>query len=930
MKNIYLLFLVALISCNTPKEQYRTTIDLGGQWQFALDTSGIGAGQEWFLSDLNDTIRLPGTTDLNHKGFLNHDTTTMHLNRVYKYYGPAWYRKKVVIPENFRDKHVRLILERTKSSKIWVDSVFAGESFLLQSPQQFDVSGYLTPGTHFITIQVNNDLKLTPYGNIHIYSDDTQTNWNGIIGQLYLEASPKTFISNLQVYPDIDQKKVDVELKIDNQLNFEKLDIELFVEKTVDGKTRQLKSLKVKTAFQPRIKLEYVLGDECSLWDEHNQPICFLTAIISNGTVKDAKTVPFGMRKFSANGTQFSINGRNTFLRGKHDAAVFPLTGYTPASVDEWVKVFKIAKIYGINHYRFHSYTPPEAAFTAADQVGIYLQAELPFWGGLDSDSVALMLLDEGFAMLKAYANHPSFVMFSHGNEIWSGHDRVEKNIIALKEYDHRPLYTMGSNNSIGFVAPLECSEFYVGARTPYAYDTILTHLRLTQAFADSRNGAILNSFTPATEVNFDYPVSRISIPVISHETGQYQTFPDYREIDKYTGVLRAWNLEVFRDRLIKAGMADQNSDFRKASGAWAALCYKAEMEAALRTKGMAGFQLLDLQDFPGQGTALVGILDAFMDSKNVVTPEAWRQSCNDVVLLLEFPKYCWTNSENFQAKVKVANYSANEISGPLNWDIRKPDGTIVSQGAVQGLKIMAGGLTPAGEIIAGLSSIDKAEKLMVNVSVPNTGYNNSYPVWVYPSDKKVEIPDDIIVTEGLNPKVVGQLQNGAKVLLFPQAEDVRDNSIPELFPPDFWNWGMFKGISERNNKPVSPGTLGILTDPKHPLFKSFPTDFHTNWQWFSIIKASSSFILDNTPGGYHPLVQVIDNMERNHKLGLIFEFKVGQGKILVCMPQLPKIADKPEAARLYQSMVDYMDSGSFNPGYLLSAEELGKMFSFR
>ena len=928
MKNSYLILLIALVSCNTtPKEQYRTNIDLQGQWQFALDTANIGTEQKWYLTDLNDSIHLPGTTDLNQKGFHNQDTTTMHLNRLYKYEGVAWYRKKVIIPESFRDKHVQLFLERTKSSKIWIDTTLIGASRLLQSPQQFDVSGYLTPGEHHITVLINNELKLTPYGNVHIYSDDTQTNWNGIIGQIYLEASSKTFILNLQVYPDIDNQKIDVELETDNQLNFDMLNIELLVEKTVNGKTTRLKSRKYNTAYQSKIKLEYIFGEPISLWDEYEQPVYHLTAIISNGNGIDSKKVAFGMRKFEANGTQFTINGRTTFLRGKHEAAVFPLTGYPPMTVDEWVRVYKIAKSYGINHYRFHSYCPPEAAFTAADKEGMYIQAELPFWGGLESDTTVQMLKEEGMAMLKAYANHPSFVMFSPGNEIWSGHDKVEKNILAFKEYDHRPLYTMGSNNNIGFIEPRKYCDFFVGARTPSNGDTILTHTRLTHAYADSREGGILNTLTPSTEINFDYPVSQLSIPIVSHEIGQYQIFPDYNEIDKYTGVLRAWNLEVFRNRLRKAGMGRMDSAFHKASGAWATLCYKAEMEAALRTKGLAGFQLLDLQDFPGQGTALVGVLDAFMDSKNVVIPEVWKQSCNDVVLLLEFPRYCWTNNENFHAQIMVANYSNKTINSVINWEIKKQDETILHNGTFPDSKFINGCLSRTGDINAELSSITKAEKLTVHVSIPGTEYDNAYPIWVYPSKATIEIPDDIIVAEELNNQVLTELQNGAKVLLFPQTTDVQNNSFPGHFPPEFWNYGMFKGISEWAKKPVSPGTLGILTDANHPVFNAFPTDNYTNWQWFSIIKASNSLILDNTSSDYSPIVQIIDNLERNHKLGLIFEFEVDNGKLLICMSQLNKINDKPEAVQLYRSIINYMDSDNFNPDYKLRIEELGLLF---
>jgi len=929
MKKSYLiLILLALISCNPKKQIVRESVDLKGRWQFGIDTACVGIQQKWFLTDLNDSLSLPGTTDINKKGFLNTDTTTMHLNRVYSYVGAAWYRKKVVIPESFRDKHIQLFLERTKTTKIWIDSSLIGGSRLLQSPQQFDVSSCLTPGEHFISICVDNSLKNTPYGNVHIYSDDTQTNWNGIIGKLYLEESSKTYISNLQVYPDIDQKKIRIKLEIDNQTRLRNVNIDLIVNKTMAGKTQKLKPIRITHSTEPVIELEYVLGNDCSLWDEFQQPVYTLTAVISGGDMKDAKTVGFGMRKFIAKGTQFDINGRTTFLRGKHEAAVFPLTGFPPMNVEDWTRVFRIAKSYGINHYRFHSYCPPEAAFTAADREGIYIQAELPFWGGLDTDSVSAMLREEGLAMLKSYANHPSFVMFSPGNEIWSGLDNVEKNIVAFKKADNRVLYTMGSNNQIGYAPPRACSDYFLGARTPYASDTLLTHTRLTHAYADSKEGGMLNTLTPSTEINFSYPVSHMNIPVVSHEVGQYQIYPDYNEIDKYTGVLRARNLEVFRARLIKAGMFDQDKDFQKASGAWAALCYKAEMEAAIRTKGFGGFQLLDLQDFPGQGTALVGILDAFMDSKNVITPEAWKQSCNDVVLLLEFPKYCWTNKETFHAKVLVANYSNQLLNKDLNWELKNQNGTVIQKGTFSGLSVGKGDLSPVGDLEFSLSSIQKAERLNLCLSLSGTTYSNLYPVWVYESQVRTSVPEDITVTEQVNEEILTKLMAGAKVLLFPQTKEIQDKSVPGHFPPEFWNYGMFKGISEWVKKPVSPGTLGILTNPGHPLFNCFPTDFHTNWQWFSIIKAGNSMILDGTPKDYKPIVQVIDNLERNHKLGLIFEFKVGKGKLLVCMSRLPSISEKPEAAQLYQSIVRYMESTDFNPDYELNREKLMELFS--
>ncbi|MBN2010714.1 beta-galactosidase [candidate division KSB1 bacterium] len=923
LKLLIFIFLPTLFSCQNQKSQLRQTLQLSGQWQFAIDTTYCGIQQKWYLSDLRDMIELPGTTDLNHKGFLNHDTTTMHLNRVYKYEGPAWYRRIIQIPQSFHDKHIQLVMERTKSSCVWVDDHYISASHLLQSPQYYDLTEFLTPGEHAITIRIDNNMKLTPYGNVHIYTDETQTNWNGIIGDFLLEASPKTYISDLQIFPDVDHKKIQIQIAIANGFALKKIDIELQVNRSLNGKQKSLQPFHQTVPCDSLVLLEYTLGDEMMQWDDYQQPMYQLTVTISNDSLHDSKTAPFGMRKFAAHGTQFTINDRTTFLRGKHDACVFPLTGYPPMDVDGWKRVFEIAKSYGINHYRFHSYCPPDAAFKAADRVGIFLQAELPFWGGLESDSVAVMLKAEGLAMLTNYANHPSFVMFCAGNEIWSGHDRIENIIQSLKQKDSRLLYALGANNNIGYVNPHVCSDYHIAARTPSAGDTTLTHTRLTHAFADSRDGGILNTHVPLTTVNFDYAVSHINIPLISHEIGQYQIFPDYREIKKYTGVVRAWNLEVFRDRLQKAGMLDQDLDFHNASGAWSALCYKAEIEAALRSTGMAGFQLLDLQDYPGQGTALVGILDAFMDSKNVVSRETWLQSCNDVVLLLEFPKYCWQMDENFQAKLDVANYANKTIADDITWEIVNQHGKIIQTGIFPNLNITNGGLDYIGEIKATFDTLKQTEKLTINLALKKAGYSNTYPIWVYPAPELPVAHEGITISHKLNDKVIAMLQQGAKVLLFPTAEFVKANSVGGLFPPDFWNYGMFKGISEWVKKPVSPGTLGLLMNPAHLLFNSFPTDFHTNWQWFSIIKASRPLILNNTAHSYRPIVQVIDNLERNDKLGLIFEFAVGDGKLLVCMSRLNEISDRPEANQLYRSIIHYMNSENFNPDYSIDSKLL-------
>jgi len=415
---------------------------------------------------------------------------------------------------------------------------------------------------------------------------------------------------------------------------------------------------------------------------------------------------------------------------------------------------------------------------------------------------------------------------------------------------------------------------------------------------------------------------------VISHETAQFQTYPDFDEIKKYTGVLYPYNLEVFRSRLEKAGMLDQAKDFHRASGAWSLQLYKQDIEMDLRTKNMAGFQLLDLQDYPGQGSAYVGILDAFMDPKGLCTEREWRQWCAPVVPLLVADRFCFTNNEGIHAWIQVANYSGESLNGKtLHWELTATGPVASGEFKLPSTE----GLFTAGELKIDLSAFDKPTKLQLCLSIEDTeyfgvAYHNTYDLWVYPAWSDLsKLESMVTVTNQLDELAISQLEKGKSVLLMPEANDL---CVGGLFQTDYWNFRMFKTISEGNKKPVSPGTLGILTDPNHPIFRSFPTEQHTNWQWFPVIKASHPMMLDNTSKDYRPIVQVIDNIERNHKLGLIFEFAVGKGKLLVSMADLESATSYPEGRAFYRSVLEYMVSDDFAPKTHITLEDFQKLMT--
>lgn len=789
---------VAAMAC-TPE------MEVSGEWGLCLDPAGVVTVDsllgERADSLFADAIVLPGTTDLAGKGIAAVEpqyglpVETGRLTRRHSFVGKAWYRKKVVAPYVWREKELALYLERTKATKLYLDGALVDSCNDVSTPQLYNL-GKLRPGVHTIILCVDNGggVPVQVIKSSHLYSDDTQTNWNGVIGRI--EFGPVEEFSEQLPVPEMPRLEV------------------------VDGR--------------------------------------------------------------------FMAGGKPVFLRGKHDACVFPLTGHTPMDKASWINYFQRCKDYGINHVRFHSWCPPEAAFAAADELRIYLQPELPFWGTLEGEELVSFLTKEGLNIVRTYGHHPSFALFSLGNELWGEKAVMQEMVDSFRTEAPHILYTNGTNAFLGWQGYVDGMDFFATCRTRgEAYGAYNTHVRSSFAFCDAMDGGILNHFYPGTTRNFAEALEGVPMPVISHETGQFQSYPDYAQIDKYTGPLAPYNLMEFRRRLDIAGMAAQAGDFHRASLRWAFELYKADIEMCLRTPGLGGFQLLDIQDYPGQGSAYVGILDAFMDPKGDIDPAEWRQFCSELVPLAEFGKYCWSEDEVFHAHVKVANFTGEDlVEGEGEYEIDKPVSEL-------------------------LDTVKAPARIDLRLSARTAGYEgvNSWPIWVYPADNQ---PDrsGITIVRKLDNAALKALEAGKKVLLMPSDTT---GTVGGLFQTDYWNYLMFKQICESNGKPVSPGTLGILTDPAHPLFREFPTEEHTDWQWFPVLKASRPMILDALRG-YKPIVQVIDNVERNHRLGLVFEFAAGKGKLLVCCSDLESVLDYPEGRQFYKAILDYMRSDDFQP----------------
>jgi hypothetical protein len=929
-----LFLLIIIVGCTNKNTDIRQGISLAGEWKFRTDSLDMGIKDKWYNELAVETIRLPGSMAENGKGdniTLKTDWTGEIVDKSYftdkkyekyrqpgnikipfwlkpvKYYkGVAWYQKEVDIPQGWRGKNVFLFLERPHwESTIYVNDKIAGKGNSLAAPHQFDITDLLIPGKNRISIRIDNRVVIPIGINSHSITDHTQSNWNGIVGDISLKATSPVFIRDIRVYPDIHGKKAKIIVTLMNKLKTPfkgKLEIRATPVDSSLSRNPKIITASVNTdSNELQLVIEYPMGDNVQLWNEFKPSLYRLSVNLrgEKGKLIDSKSTDFGMREFKTKGTRFEVNGQLTFLRGTLECCIFPLTGYPPTDNNSWVKVFSRFKEYGLNTVRFHSWCPPESAFAAADKLGLYLQIECSSWANSgtsigDGGVIDDFIYKEGDRILETYGNHPSFCMLAYGNEPAGENQNafLGKLLTYWKAKDSRRVYTSAAGWPV-----IPENDFNLNPDPRI------------QRWGEGLK-SIINREAPQTMSDYHDIISKWTIPTVSHEIGQWCAYPDFKEIPEYRGVLKATNFEIFRESLNENGMGEQAEDFLMASGKLQALCYKADIEAALRTPGFAGFHLLQLHDFPGQGTALVGVLNAFFKSKGYITAEEFRMFCNSTVPLARMQKVIYTNNEAFKAFIEVAHFGEKPIdNAEIICQVRNEKDEIVHKEIFTRDKIELGNCLQIGLYQMDLSFIKKAQRLTLEVLLSNTPFRNRWDFWVYPAEQEIK-KGKILVTDKLDSNAETVLKNGGSVLLLTYGRVGKEKGAQVAigFSTVFWN------TAWTNNQP--PHTLGILCAPGNPVFSDFPTEFHTNWQWWDPVTHSQAMIIDGFPAGLKPLIQPIDTWFENRRLAMAFETKTGGGKLLVCSVDLKTIsAERVVSKQLLLSVLNYMNGNLFNPG---------------
>ncbi len=901
-------------------------IDLSGEWKLCLDKECTG---ENLIFD--DTINMPNTTSNARKGEYNNKREEGFLTDTYLFEGWAWFSKTVDFSQ-LECRNLKLYLERTRITTLYIDGKKIGTQESLCSPHIYDLKEYIGTGVHEIRICVSNVNYKTKGG--HLTSPDTQTNWNGITGRMELIGFNEAYIDNVMVWTDISSKTCRITADIIGAVS--------------GNVTVSAESFNSDTIHKPedqnyvfsggKLDITYNMGEDCLLWSEHT-PNLYKLSIDLDG---DVSSHIIGMREFKTDEGKFTVNGRKTFLRGKHDGMIFPKTAYAPCDVDEWLRVMKISKSFGMNHYRFHTCCPPEAAFIAADMLGIYMEPQLPFWGtiyvegeeGYNKEELDF-LTSEGFAILKAFGNHPSYCMMSMGNELWGSKEKLNEIIGGYKAFDNRHLYTQGSNNFQWFPNVIENDDFFVGVRlandrlirgsyamcdaplghiqtdkpgTEHDYDGVIRPAIKASSTETSEDGTVQIQYgttmktVKASEADADFIPE---VPIVTHEIGQFETYPDFREIEKYTGSLKARNFEIFRERLDDKGLLPLAEDYFKCSGQLAKACYKEEMEAVFRSRLLGGFQILDIQDFSGQGTALVGMLDAFMDNKGIISDEEWREFCNDAVALARFDKYTLISGDDFKAHIELVYYRPESYNGKLLWSISDGSGNILYNGEFTVSEI-GENYIDLGEIIVKMPDVSEVTNVTLSLALEETDVKNHYDLAVIPSVKNVDLAGAYIFDNADSKEALSLLEQGKTILIVPDLAKL-EKSIEGFYCQDFWCYHMFALISRMMNKPEPVGTMGLLIDNEHPALSEFRCEKYSTPIWWDIVQNSRSEILDDCAEGKNVIVRTIDNFERNHNLALLYEYSKSGGKVVVCNCDFEKLSETPEGRLFIKSIVDYV-----------------------
>jgi len=824
-------------------------VPLAGEWHVVGDgfvgkaklpgtLAAAHLGKRWTERDFQTTMDLPQSEA---------------LVQEWQYVGKATWTRTVELTEADCEHPMELFLERVMwASEAFWDGISLGQCDSLATPHVHEVPHkVLTPGRHELRLVIDNACRYNFSRQSHAYGPNMQAVWNGVLGRIELR----------RAHP-LRAARVFASAPSGGRLE---------IATSSDVVAVEVQGLKTSGWRREGGRIVVALAEEPTWWNEFHPALYTVRLKAKDGF---EHSIRFGFRTVGTKGRLLTLNGVGIFTRGNVENANFAKDGIPWMEKREWLSVFRMLKEEdGVNAVRFHTWCPPEAAFEAADELGVILHPEAGIWTDKwmsDGDEVGngkpvdSFVLREMKAIADAYGNSPSFFSLSIGNELGnSNFETMGRWVAEHKKYDPRALCYASSAREITASDDFSLSHVVPG------------------------KGLAREKLMPHTDWDYEDIYSAVKVPTVAHEIGQWPVYPIWDELlSPFTGTMRPWNLTRHRDTAAKKNALRFQREYHAASAKLNRLIYKEEVESFLRTPSCAGLQLLEVQDYTGQAEALVGWRDPFYGLKTGfkgMSPfsTVWGPIC----FLARFPRFTYVVGETYRAKLQIRNLTERPLGAgtAFQYSLCGKNGEIRLSETIE-----PGEVKTVGEVECLLTDEMTCRRQALRFG------SNEWNFWVYPREERCALPDGVVEADDLKA-MKAELADGKTVLYTgPSFKSARGQ-----FKSVYWSARWFPVAN------TTGAALGTWFDVEHPALAGFVTDDFTDWQWHSLAEGATIHALRDMPDEFRPIALSVNDFHFSDFAATMFEVLVGKGRLFVCGYDLAK--ESPEAKRLRASVCTYL-----------------------
>jgi hypothetical protein len=882
-----------------------------------MDPKEIGEAEKWYkdAADFDMQMKVPAAWNAQGAG-----TETERL--FHDFPGPAWYRRTAAVPESWKGKIIWLKFGGVhRYADVWVNGESVGSHIGYLTPFKFDISRYCHTGANSIVVRVDGRQRrdVDPLIGCFDVIDAVNITWGGMYRDVELEATGQNWIEDVFVVPHLDSNVAEVRVEVGSI--FSAREALLVKAEVYDQRGRRAgRRESALAADSSSVSIPVSIG-EPMLWSPKTPYLYTAKVRLTEGPREiDRLSTRFGMREIKVSGGRILLNGKPVFLRGYGDDCIFPNTIAPPAEQQEYYRRFKIARAYGFNYVRHHSWWPLQEYFDVADELGIMLQPEFPiaYQGFYDAASPERrkLYLEQWTGIIKASRNHPSIVTWCMGNEL------------NPQELDLAP-------------------EFYRIAKETDPTRLVILTDGIGMPGPEDRSGGLLDfvtaQFNDGGSIGFNdrkYDLGDLEPrkPIVAHEMANFATLPDPAQADLFKGGIRPFWLYTYRDAAAKKGISALLPKWVDNSNKLQAVCLKTNFEAARRARWLSGYDQWLLQDY---WTGSNGALDMFYRPKGLTAAE-FRKFNSPTVLLMDCPRRNFWSGETAKISLLASRFEDEPSEdAQIRWELRDGRKVLVS-GSKRNLQVRSDGLQRLADVSVGMPKLTTARKLTLAAQLTdrNGKTTNDWNLWVFPADrlgpgesrvavgspvqlatlypwaekvpKEGQLPRcDLLISSNLVPGSVDYLQNGGRVLLL-----ASDEAFPVLSTAYKPYWWLVGGPSD------STGTQ-ILRD--HPAMKDVPNDGWCDLEFYNLINRSDSVVLDGLPVKADPIIRCLDTHVGLANRAFLVEFRVGRGRLLVSSLNFGAALAEgdPAGAFLLDRLIRYALGPEFQPAAVLPADYL-------